>query len=410
MSDWEKVDSADVAPPESQSSDWEKVDAPAPSQQQTPNESMGASVLKAPFRIGEDLYRGAGAAIKGLPDALRQGRSELSGITDTMQAHPGHLLGQAGAGLAELGENLFNSPHDLANYATNRLNLIPQDVNQKIQMGRMPADTGNMIDKTFGTPDFPGEKLTRGTMRNALNIIGAGSVANAINPMNLTAKSIANDVVKTEKRQVGLHNDAYNNIWNQAEKTGFNQVPVDTNQLKNNLAIISKYKTPREYQSLKNMVNDPTLQNGQKSLSDLKNIVRGLDEKSRTSSLTSEEKAMHEAATDSIEHISNNMFKNSRGDTNNSLQKKFAEVNNSYRENVVPYKYNSAIQAYKNKEMLPHELVNSLSRGEFAAKKGGAHPAMKMRNALSPTLATLGAGAGAKWLYDEMMGTKSPPH
>lgn len=369
-------------------------------------ESFRSALAKSPFRVGEDIYRGGMNVLKSLPGYVQSAKSEVPGLIRSLKDHPSSVGKQALAGMAELGQNVFNAPHDIINYLSTRLNLVPQDVNKMIQMGRMPSDTQDMINQTFGTPQHPGEALARGLTRDMLNIGGIGGIANKLNPMNLTAKSIAKDVVKTGKKQEVSHNKLYNKIWNEADNSGFNQVPVDQKLLSDNLSVIEKYKTPREYQSLEDFILDPTLKNAQKAQSDMGIMHRKLEENSRNRALTSEERALYDSAKQSELHIENNMFKNMKGEANKNLKNLYDDVTKSYRENVVPYKYNSDIQAYKNKEMLPKELVNSLSRGEFAAKKGKEHPAIWYRNMLKPAITGAGLAGGSLWLYNQMFGNE----
>lgn len=406
MSEWRLV--TDEQPEQKVASEW-RIAPVEPSSRQSQSESFGAAAIKAPFRIGEDVIRGGFNVLKNIPQYIESAKTEIPGAFDTLQQHPGHAAQQALAGISELGQNVFNAPHSLINYAANRLNLVPQNINQKVQMARMPSDTQQMINQTFGKPQYPGEELIRGIPRNALNIIAGGKAASVLNPMNLTAKSIAKDVLKTEKKQIDLHSKEYNKIWNEADKSGFNRVPVDINILNQNLQTISKYKTPKEYKYLDEMIKNPTLENAQRAQSDMGVIARALEEKSRTSALLHEEKSIYNAAKEAEKHIEENMFKNHRGEINQSLQNKYKKVTNSYRENVVPYRYNPHIQAYKNKEMLPKELVNALSRGEFAAKKGHQHRAIGIRNMIKdhPVLSNLGLTGAALLAYHNMMGNKT---
>jgi hypothetical protein len=409
MSDWEIVQDQPQANrmPSQASSDWEMVQPEPNSQQPRPQEGVGTSLGMAVPRMAEDLYRGAMGFTKKVPGYFQAAKTEIPGVIRTAQDHPGHLAQQALAGLAEQGQNIFNTPHDILNYAANRLNLFPKDWNEKVQMGRMPNSEQD-INSLFGTPQFPGEAMTRGTARNSLTLVPAVKAASALNPMNLSAKSIANDVLKAEKQQVSSHSKRYNKIWDQADKSGFNQVPVDQKLLSDNLSTIEKYKTPREYQSLEDFILDPKLSNAQKAQSDMGIMHRKLEEKSRSGALTSEELALYNAAKNSEKHIESHMFKDQLGNVNHKLQNKYQKLTNSYRENVVPYKYNSDIQAYKNKEMLPKELVNALSRGEFAAKKGSAHPAIGIRNTLRPIATGAGLLGGGSWLYNQMFGSQPP--
>ena len=224
MSDWELVDSPQKGKAASgQSFDWEIVPS-TPSSEQRPQEGLGMAALKAPYRMGEDLYKGAANFIKGIPDYWNAAQSEVPGAFNALTEHPGHALGQLGAGVTEMGHNILNSPRGLADYLSNRLNLLPEKYAQKVPY---QEDISGDINQLFGEPKYAGEKLIRGAGRNALNIAGGAGLAKTLNPLNLTAKSIAKDVLKTEKENVLSHSKRYDKIWGEAEKSGFNQVPVN---------------------------------------------------------------------------------------------------------------------------------------------------------------------------------------
>lgn len=371
-------------------------------------ESLAGAAIKAPFRIGEDVIKGGYNLIKNIPEYARSARTQIPALLETIGERPGHALGQGIAGLAEQGQNAFNLPHDIINYATNRLNLIPQNINQKVQMGRMPADTQQMINQTFGQPIYPGEELARGIGRNSLNIAGGAGIAKTLNPMNLTPGGIVNNVLKAEKQQIGAHNKYYNKIWKEADKTGFNKVPYDPNLLGPEYAFIEKFYPDKSTMAIKNFMNNPLLENAQKAQSDLGNLRRKLEEKAKSGPLLDSERLLYNSLSKAEKHIEDNMFKNQSGEINKALQNKYKKVTKSYAKNVVPYKYNPAIQAYKAEESTAPELVNALSRGEFARKKGSAHPAIGIRNAFKnhPYLTGAGLGYGGLSLYNELFGNK----
>lgn len=365
------------------------------------NESIGQAALRAPLRVGEDLYKGTANFIKDMPDYYNSAKTEIPGAWKSLVQNPGRAASQFGAGITEMGHNLLNTPRELADYASNRLNLLPQEYANKVPYQQ---DISQDINNVFGEPKSPGEKLIRGTGRNALNLTGATGLSQTLNPLNLTAKNIAEDVLATQNKQVKSHTKRYNKIWDEAEKTGFNKVPVDQQLLSDNLSTIEKYKTPKEYQSMEDFILNPTLQNAQKAQSDMGIMHRKLEEKSRSGSLNSEEQALYKAALESEKHIEQHMFKNTAGKANDALQKKYKELSGSYRQNVVPYKYNRDIQNYKAQEILPNELVNKLSRGEFAAKKGSKHKAIGIRNKLGPLSIGGTVGVAAPWLLKQMFG------
>lgn len=123
------------------------------------------ALIGAPEIIGEDLLKGAVSLGKNIPDYLKKGTEEIGWLPLTAANKPVHLAKQGLAGLAEAGQNIFNLPHDISNYLSERLKLLPQNINEKIQMGRMP-DTSESINKLFGEPEYPGEQLARGVVRN----------------------------------------------------------------------------------------------------------------------------------------------------------------------------------------------------------------------------------------------------
>lgn len=149
------------------------------SDNEEPQESLGTSVGMAIPRILTDLSKGAYHAVQQIPGYYEKAKTEIPGALSTLVQHPSRAAGQGIAGLAELGQNVFNMPHDIVNYLFGRLNLIPKNINQAVQMGRMPEDTEQMINQTFGEVQQPGEALLRGIPRNALNLTAAGSLVKA---------------------------------------------------------------------------------------------------------------------------------------------------------------------------------------------------------------------------------------
>lgn len=148
-----------------------------------PKESFGIAARNAIPIIGTDILNNIYQGIQNLPNRYNQAQTEIPGALNTLIQHPIHATGQGLAGLAEFGRNVFNTPHDIINYAANRLNLIPKDINQMVQMGRMPEDTQQIINQWFGQPKYPGEELLRGLPRNVANIAGGISLARAMPPL-----------------------------------------------------------------------------------------------------------------------------------------------------------------------------------------------------------------------------------
>lgn len=189
-----------------------------------PKESLGASVAMAIPRAGEDIIKGAYQTLRGIPQKYRDIKQGTPELADAISQHPGGIAKQFGAGISELGQGIFNMPHDFSNYLTNRLHLVPEDVNKKIQMARMP-DSSQEINATFGVPSSPGEQHARGIGRDAEKILGLGGLAtgiaktglNAIRPIN--AEKVAKSIQKSHDT---LHSSAVQDFKN-VEKGAYNR-------------------------------------------------------------------------------------------------------------------------------------------------------------------------------------------
>lgn len=356
-------------------------------------ESFGQALKQAPVRITQDLYNKGLELANAAPEYFQKAKTEIPGFWKNAFLHPGSMAMQGLAGANE-GINAINQTiPSLAKYGEERLNLLPKGSGNAAKR-LAPEDTTEAINQLFSQPQHEGEAIFRGTARNLPNLIAGGEIAKALNPLNVTEKGIARNVIRQTQKQIVRHENMYNDLFNKANELGHGQVPVNNNLIDTNLDFIKQYKSPRDYRSVEEFQLHPNLENAQSATSDLKGVMRGLDEKSKSSSLTKEERHLYDAADQSVKHIEQNMFLNANGIKHEALAKRHKDINKSYRENVVPYRYNKAIQDYLDKKSTAAELVNSLSRGEFARKKGNKHPAIKIRNNLPKSLQTIGTLGG----------------
>lgn len=375
-------------------------------------EDLTTSLALAGTRVWEDIKRGIYQTAKNIPRYYQSAKSEIPAAIQTSLSNNPESISSATkqriAGFAEMGKNIFNTPHDIANYATNRLHLFPENWNEKIQMARMPdKETEEAINQTFGAPNKPGEEFIRGLSRNSLNIMGGTGISNLLNPLKLTNKGIAKNVVKELNNQVDRHTEMYDQLWKDANNRGINRVPYDPYKLIGNYLTIDKYTTPKQHRSLIDFFNNPTLANAQKAQSDIGIVRRAIEERSRTTPLLGEERKLYDALDDTQKHIEENMFKDSLGHKNQKMADRYQAISNSYRQNVVPYRYNPDIQSYLNKELTAKELVERLNKGEFAAKKGSKHASFALRKSLLPIATGIGAIGGGKYLFDQIMGNNN---
>lgn len=237
-SDWEIIQDNDIQSPTQSSSqmpesDWDLVQTEQPKRK----ENLEESLYFAFPRVQEDITKGVYNFAKNVPQYYEQAKTEVPGLinmlTDPSSIQPSTFK-QAGAGLAEFGQNVFNMPHDIANYLSNRLNLFPKDINQKIQMGRMP-ESGKEINQFFGEPKEPGEKLVRGAFRNPPLVTGAGELLNIpasiiegglsrVNP-----KAVSQSIQKSHDVLKGKASDIFTHVGKEAVKRNVDMIPIRTN-------------------------------------------------------------------------------------------------------------------------------------------------------------------------------------
>jgi hypothetical protein len=393
MSDWEIVNNSK---PQENSSDWEKVSEPQNFMHPDKQETLGQAAIKAVPRIGEDVIRGGFNFLKNIPGYIQAAPGEISGAVRTLGTHPGHAGIQAFAGVNELINSLAQTPKNLVEYGNKRLNLLPQSAVNFINK-ISPEDTTQSINQLFGQPKYEGEELIRGIPRNALNIYGAGKLSSALNPMNLTAKSIAKDVVKTGELNKKRYGNLYNDLWKEAESKGYKDLSDITKGI--DINTIRKYTAKKKIAGIENFLNDPSLQNAHKAKSDLLALQRDLE---KQTTMREAERKQYKAVTDSINDIQSNMFKDKLGKIDPEMLNRYNTIQKGFADEVIPYR-NKAINKFKRNEMSPKELVNKLSQGEFMAKRGSYHPELGLRNKILPTAATIGAGGALNMLYNNMM-------
>lgn len=369
---------------------------------QEQKEGLGAAAVKAPFRVLEDAMKGGYNFATKIPEYYEQAKTEVPGLLDTATKHPGHLAMQGLAGANEMINKLAQAPKGLAEYGANRLNLLPQSVPNAISKVT-PEDTTQSINQLFDQPQYPGEAMTRGALRNLPEILTTKGIASTLNPMKLTTKNIAKNIVRTEQKMKDKYSGPtgeYENLSKEARQRGITQDHIDPKKI--DLDTIKKYTSEKNYASLDNFLANKNLSNAQKAISDLGYMERRLDNKVN---LNSEEKAQLKAVKDAKQYIQGNMFKDKSGNIHQDLLEKHKKIQEGYATEVVPYTKNAAIQKYKKGKKLADELVTSLSKGEFAAMRGKHHPAIGIRKLFGKHGVTAGvSGALGASLYGLLSG------
>ncbi|HHF7354139.1 TPA: hypothetical protein ACPSKL_000169 [Legionella anisa] len=369
------------------------------------DETIGQAAKLAPFRIGEDVAQAGYQALQNAPEYLETAKTEVPGFFNPVNfiGHPIERGKQSLAGLVELLHGVVNLPRNVADYSANRLNLIPKEWAENVPY---IGDIQPALNELLGKPQRPGDKLSRGLVRNALAIAPTAKAASILNPLNLTAKNIAKDVLKTREKNISNYGQRYRNLWNEAEGKGFGDALSNVNI---DIPTIGKYSPSKSIKGILDFDINPTLENAHAAKSDLLRIKRDLE---KQTTLRTAERQQLKAVNEGIDSINKNMFKEPSGEINQSLVNKYQKIQEGYKNEVLPYK-NKAIGEYMRGELSPDEFINSLSKKAFYAKRGKYHRALKIRKGIKnhPYLTGLGTGGVlgsiGTGIYNELFGSNS---
>lgn len=366
---------------------------------QPEKESLSESILYAVPRIGEDILNSAFNFAQNIPSYYESAKTEIPGIFTTARKNPKSLAFQGLAGANEMVNTLAQLPKNIAEYGSNRLNLLPQEV-PKIIGKITPEDTTQSINNLFGEPKNPGEALLRGGIRNIPNLLATKAITSKLNPMQLTSENIAKSIIEAKRKNKELYGEKYSDLFKKAENEGYGW------QIKNpaiDIKSIRKYSPSKKIEAVEDFMKNPSAETAHFAKSDLKAIQRGLD---KEGTLNTAQRKQYKAVNDAIGYIDEHILTNKLGVRSPELKEKYRDINTGYRKEVVPYTTNSNIQKYGAGKKTAKELIPSLKKGEFAAQRGTFkhHPALILQDALKKALIAAGIGGagftGGKALYD----------
>lgn len=148
-------------------------------EEEQPQESFGQAAGYAIPRIAEDLYHSAYQGAQNIPEYWEKAKTEVPGFFNPMNfmRHPIERGKQSLAGLLELAQGINHAPRTAAQYAANRLHLIPQEWADKVPQA---PDLDQDIEKYIGQPKNPGDALSRGLARNADLLLAGNALGKAM--------------------------------------------------------------------------------------------------------------------------------------------------------------------------------------------------------------------------------------
>lgn len=369
------------------------------------------NIAKDVFDVAKKLPGTAVETAGKIPEFAEYLKENIPAAGKLILNNPKAAGKEAIAGISEEAGKISRIPPAVVDYLA-KIGMINPERAKEFARPYSEEETKRAADKFVGE-ELPGGGLIRGAGRNMDVLYGAGKLAGLANPLKYTKSAIAGDVLKKEAQQVGRHQEAYTNLWNRAQQAGYNNVPINPNSIRMNT--IRNFPNDDYYMSVERFLNYPTVENAHTAQSDLGKMVRQL-RKNPTIVPPSVSNDLRRAAQEARTHIRNQMFRDANGNLNTRLANRYNTITNSYRENVIPYSTNRALQKYKAEESTLEELIPGLKTGKFARKKGSAHPEIIRADQIKSLLkgsGYLGGGiagiAGADYLVKLLRGSPEKP-
>lgn len=384
--------------------DWEVQKQPTENynnEYSLPRSSIIEALGQLPARLTEDVANAGINFIGNIPSYLEKSKTEIPGLLNKMfsrssenQYKPNEgIKNQSIAGLAQAGYNLFNMPHDISNYLTERLELLPENINRYIQMGRMPSDTENLINERYGEPKEPGEALARGIGERSLGLTATGNILRTA--PKLTKKNIISDVINTKKQNEISYGIRYKNLFDSARSSNLrsnilpNQIDFDglgtPTRLRNEYPSIERIRNP-------NNIGNLSFEDYQQAIKNLGIIEREMEAvKARRGALTDKQSRKYHAAVNAKEYIKNNMFVDQNGNPVPQFVKRHQALQTGYENDVVPYNI-PILDKYEAGKATKANTYEKLLKDPFYAQKADEHY-IKARERVGKTLKYGGIGS-----------------
>jgi len=321
-----------------------------------------------------------------LSNALKTGRGFIKDIPSNLEKSGKyieenpvssifHNIGQLGAGTAEVGKTIANSPHDLLKYLLKKKLAIDipipgTNLNTSDLIPHIPEDTG--LEKILGLEVKPerGDKLIRALPDIAALAIpgtkGIKSIYNAAkNPDLKMAIRETQAKVNSAKKELG---NAFETVAEEVEKRGISNIPIDKNIISQAQKFLDK--TPES----KNLII--RAKNGDyNALRDLQADLREIGETALSNKLTTERKIGKEALS-TRRQINNSIEEHFKESGHKDLAKLLNQTKEGYADLQGTYFSNPALaKVFGKSQKVPKNPITLLTEESTEMKKFfEAHP------------------------------------
>lgn len=254
MSEWELVTEGNESSGIPSTSEWELVSSPVE------KPSFGRALLQAPGKVAEDIYGGINNIARNIPGYLKQFPQKSTEALVASRFHPLGSLSQTAAGGFEGARNFMNIPSDLSNYLSERLNLVPENINQFMQNTARIPDVTDTINNIFGKPEYPGQETLRSGGRNIFNLgMGLNGITglNNLRPSQFI-KNKSSTIQNEYQAAKALEKQTFSKVF---DKYGNNNITVDPSAYFQKMGIERKKLMHDARIAYDNALKEPSLNN-----------------------------------------------------------------------------------------------------------------------------------------------------
>lgn len=363
------------------------------------------------FAKGSDMLRdmvyGFGKSVGNIGKLLTGAKSDTSGA-DFRKQHPNTMFNSPQMNQLDKFGKQINPTFEMPDIRSKNSNPVAVAIGQYAPFGiaggtsligstaaagaygltqHEPGQKG-FIDEKLGMPSNRATSAIEDAMIASI-LHGLPTSLSSLNPAKYTSKNIAKNIISTGEQNKELYSGEYKKLFNEAQNKGFDNISSIVPEI--DIKTLRKFSPKKSINGVENFVDSPTLENAHLAKSDLLRMQRDLG---KLTTFRTAERQQSKAVSDAIDSIQSNMFKDKAGNINQDLLSNYNGLQKGYATDVIPYK-NKAINKYKRNEISSKELVNSLKKGEFAAKKGSEHPELFMPDKIKAAITALGIGGGA---------------
>lgn len=294
-------------------------------------------------------------------------------------------------GVSDVGANIAQIPGDIFGYKAPRPNL--RGYGPESNAGRIAENIGEFaghLPLALAAPESLGSSLLSkaaiGSLaggassenRGAGAAFGAlgGALPSAFNlAKSSTSKNIAKKFAEDKADVKAQYAKQYGDLFKKAAEEGITTVTKP----RINISAIEDSGMPRQYKSLKQFLENPTLENAHWAQSGLGGLERKLEKVSEGAGLTPpQNKALLEVKK-AKQKIQDAMFAKHKLGSKPELAKTYADLAAGYKAKVVPWNSAKGLEDFSRGELTAKDLINKLSNNKkFMAQLGNQYPQLKI--------------------------------